>query len=177
MRDFDNYMRQMSGVYYYARYVDDIVLITMDNQLNYLSQMRKFLSKKALELNMSKYKCSNVPEKKDRAHFSWSVDYLGYCLRYNLGDFSLDLSSEKIKKYKEKIDVAFKDYLSSHHHEKPAKNLLIKRIRYLTHNTRLFGKKSNVVVGISSSNKYITGNLGLSELDDYLGTKIATLPP
>ena len=53
--------------------------------------------------------------------------------------------------------------------------MLVKRIRFLTGNTRLTNNKKNILVGIYYSNSQLTEYADLKALDSYLRNRIDTL--
>jgi len=80
-----------------------------------------------------------------------------------------------VEKYKLRIDAAIDDYNNlSKVDEKRARSTLVKRIRFLTGNTRLKNNKKNILVGIYYSNSQLTDTSKLCELDNYLSDKITS---
>ena len=93
--------------------------------------------------------------------------------RYSLA--SIYLTQNKIDKYKRRMDSAFVAYANlSKVNEKKARKLLVKRIRFLTGNTRLTNNKKNVLIGIYYSNSQLTEHTDLIGMDKYLRNKINT---
>ena len=58
--------------------------------------------------------------------------------------------------------------ISSKYNERNARKLLIKRLRYLTGNTRLLGVKKDILIGVYFSNQQVSVDLKLMRLDNYL---------
>jgi len=173
MRDFDAAIQRDENLIYYARYVDDIIIIyarhNSFNKNKQLSQIRKTLNEMHLELNESKTNCSDSP------HFNF--EYLGYKITGKPKKKLLfDLSSNKYSRYKSRIDEAFREYIHTKNRAGiSARKLLVNRVKYLTGNTRLTNNKKNVYVGIYFSNKHLTDETLLVALDNYLTSIIANL--
>ncbi len=173
MRDVDNAIMSLKGITYYARYVDDIIIIftptAADQHRNYLKEIKKAVSKFELKINETKTHTFNL-QKSSRA---CQLEHLGYKIFFGNGKLKTRLTDKKIRKYKERIDLALKVYTNfSKIDEKVARKLLIKRMRFLTGNTRLKNNKENIMIGIYYSNRQLTEKNDLVSLDDYLRTRI-----
>lgn len=179
MRDIDNKIKQLPNVTYYTRYVDDIIIIFTPNtkydNLNYMDKIKNIISDESLEINETKTKEFDLVTAQPTTN---EFDFLGYEIKfYNTKKpIEVDLTEKKINKYKAKIDKSFELYNSeSKYDEKKARKLLVKRLRYLTENTRLLNVKKEILIGIYFSNIMITKTNSLNELDEYLEQKINTL--
>ena len=175
LRDLDNQMKELSGVTYYARYVDDIVVIftpqSNEPSRNYCREVEEVIKSKCLTMNSSKTETIDLMTNPASHH----IEYLGYKITFGNGDISLSLTNKKVEKYKLRIDAAIDDYNNlSKVDEKRARSTLVKRIRFLTGNTRLKNNKKNVLVGIYYSNSQLTDTSKLCELDNYLSDKITS---
>lgn len=178
MEELDKEIMALKGVTYYARYVDDIVLIftpTMNTQpANYLDVVREIVeSKFKLKLNTDIEKTKTF-DLRNSTHVC-EMNYLGY--KFIFGDpqvkLKTRLTQKKIEKYKNRINLSIEHYLHlSKINEKEARQILVQRLRFLTGNTRLKNSKRNVLVGIYYSNCHLTENEDILSLDDYLRTKI-----
>jgi len=174
MRDIDQKIMSLSGISYYARYVDDIVIIfvpTIDGQeRDYLEDVRKIVEDKFnLKLNDTKTRCFDLRN----VSTTHRLEYLGYEICFGDGKIKTKFTLKKLNKYKHRIDLTLESYLNlSKVNEKKARKLLVKRIRFLTGNTRLRNSKNNILVGIYHSNSQLTEKEDLASLDDYLRTKI-----
>lgn len=173
MRDIDKEIMAMDNVTYYARYVDDIIIIfipsSTSKDVDYLEELKMIIEKKYLKLNDKKTDTFNLLNTKQ----SCSFEYLGYKFFFGNGDVKTRLSDKKTEKYKRRINLAFNHYLNfSRVNEKEARNILVKRIRFLTGNTRLRNNKENIMVGIYYSNSQLTEKNDFKELDKFLRTKI-----
>jgi hypothetical protein len=154
MRKFDRWIRRFSGIYYYARFVDDIIIFgssqesidTVRNEIN--NQLEEGLIKK--EEKTIQYD-SNVL-KKDSA-----LEYLGY--KFSLSTDGkkviISIAKKKINKIKSRIIYAFLDYIRNGNYE-----LLKKRIIFLTGNFSVrknkYGNdlKAGIYYNYSSINDY-----------------------
>lgn len=171
MRQFDEKIKNIEWIYYFARYVDDIIIISKKDDVNYKDIIKKELKTLWLSLNNSKYKYIHYPDNTRN-----SIDYLWYNFKYSSWELFINLSDKKINRYKKKIDLAFKNYNFNTTKSKEAKNLFLKRLRYLSSNIRLLWRKKYVRSWILYSNPLITrNNTSLKELDDYLKLKTKEL--
>jgi len=173
MRDVDSEIMSLKGISYYARYVDDMIIIfipsTVGQRRNYLSEVKKIISKYQLSMNTVKTRTFNL-QKSTR---TYELEHLGYKIIFGGGILKTRLTDRKITKYKTRIDLALENYSNlSKFDEKKARKILIKRIRFLTGNTRLKNNKANILVGIYYSNCQLTEKNDLVSLDDYLRSKI-----
>lgn len=176
MRDVDNKIKSMGEISYYARYVDDIIIIftpkTNAHHVDYLKEIKKIIEDKfCLKLNDQKTDTFDLLDPKQSS--SYTMEYLGYKITFGTGEIKTELTEKKFNKYKDRIDLAFNDYFNlSKFDEKKAKKLLVKRVRFLTGNTRLKNNKKNILVGVYYSNRQLTEREYLTRLDDCLRTKI-----
>jgi uncharacterized protein (UPF0297 family) len=173
MRDFDQAIKERPEVIYYARYVDDIILVYIPSTELINSGFRDLIEHELapldLNINEEKTKLLDLTENK-RDNF----EYLGYKLILNDGKLELKISQKREQRYKEKIQITFEQYqraITQGIRNKEAERLLIKRLRFLTGNTRLLNNKDNVMTGIYFSNSLITNSTSLNELDRYLEHK------
>jgi len=174
MRDVDNHIRALPNVEFYARYVDDIVLViipssTKDHR-NYLKDLIRIIeTESGLELNKEKTEEFDLIDNSRNC----SMEYLGYVIEFGNGSINLKLTPKKIIRYKRKIDLVLSNYLNfSKVNEKKARKSFVKRLRFLTGNTRLVNNKKDVLVGIYYSNSLLTDKSSLKDLDKYLDSEI-----
>jgi len=177
MRDIDEKIKNLSGVTYYSRFVDDIVIVftPTPNELNrdYLQEVRNIVESEEYNLRVSP-----LSEKTDLFDLRYSktdceMEYLGYKIRFGENELRTYLTENKIKKYKYRLKLAFDHYKNlSKVNEKKARKILVKRIRYLTGNTKLSNNKKNILVGIYYSNSQLTEHEGLERLDLSLNAHI-----
>jgi hypothetical protein len=173
MRDIDKEIRALSNVTYYARYVDDMILVFTPNtkydDKNYLNGLKSIIEKYILELNDKKTKEIDFYNMSD-----FLLDFLGYSIEFkhikkNEYNFFVRLSHSKKKKYYMKVKLLIEEYnLQSKFNEKEARKLLVKRLKYLTGNTRLLGVKKDILVGTYFSNQLVSEISVFKQFDDYL---------
>jgi hypothetical protein len=146
MQDFDQKMREQLKAHYFARYVDDIVLILpeLDNPNSLKVQVEEALPA-GLKLNFSKSKIYVFGnEKKKPTSVEHSFDYLGYKFNvYEIGKdqpyarrVELDIASSKVKKNKTRIVKSLLQYLADGNFDD-----LIDRVRILTCGYQFFDER------------------------------------
>lgn len=173
MRDIDKEIMAMDNVTYFARYVDDIIIIFIPSSraknVDYLKKLKKIVAKYKLKLNDRKTLSRDLLKEQQLCSF----EYLGYKFFFGNGEVKTRFPDRKIEKYKSRINLAFNHYLNlSRVNEKEARNILVKRIRFLTGNTRLKNNKENIMVGIYYSNSQLSEKNDFKKLDRFLRTKI-----
>jgi len=177
MRDIDEEIKNLSGVSYYSRFVDDIVIVftPTPTEINrdYLKEVRNIVESQKYNL-----KLSPISEKTDTFDLrdlkaDHKMEYLGYKIRFGENELRTYLTDNKLKKYKNRLKLAFDHYKNlSKVDEKNARKILVKRIRYITGNTKLSNNKKNILVGIYYSNSQLTELDGLKRLDLSLNAHI-----
>lgn len=148
MRDFDVFVREMPGVYFYARYVDDIIVITnaIENETTFLKKLKGKLPG-GLGFNESKQKVQCVkdrvsPEKTPSGAAVISFGYLGYSFdvlepkkinemqpNKHFRDVLVNISKDKRTRYKTRICRSFLEFSKTRDFD-----LLYDRIKFLTSN-------------------------------------------
>lgn len=181
MRDIDNHIKSIPTVSYYARYVDDIIIIftplsTKDSR-DYLVKIDEIIETKyALTRNKTKTKSFDLVDNPTASN----LEYLGYQIQFGNGSIKLKLTANKLARYKHRIDLIIAAYLNyAKINEKKARKILVKRLKFLTGNTRLLNNKKNILVGVFYSNNLLTESSDFKGLDSYLTHKIQsqiTLP-
>ncbi len=171
LKKFDLEMESLPNLIYYARYVDDIVLVLTPQAGNaaqdFLINIESQLEKECLELNKDGDKTKVLDLSNGYANYSF--DYLGYRFNYSGGRIRLELSSKKIIKYQKRIlDVINAYKRNVRKQPKKARREFLLRIKFLTYNTKLSNNKGNAVVGIYNSNQWITNSNCLEVLDRKL---------
>ena len=188
MQEIDDCIEAIEGVYYYRRYVDDIIIIASpDRDINdYWDEIKRCISTedKRLVLHEDEKKFLKVSSSENVVSF----DYLGYSFKIESNALSIGLSRNRRDKYMDMIDVIFKYYnkhpsvnkdirekrRSSNRKEHSADPLhqLFAMLSCMTGNGHLEGDKRNVSIGSYFSNRHITDLTDLNELDAYLEDKI-----
>ena len=172
MRDIDSRIMTLPDLIYYARYVDDMIAVFVpspDGHKPSIKAIKGIVEKYSLSPNLAKTQEIDLTQKKT----SKEVWYLGYRMIVQDGKVEVRLTDKKIDKYKTRIDLTLASYLNfSKINEKKARKLLVKRMRFLTGNTRLLNNKKNVLVGIYYSNSLLTNVSDLEDIDRYLEGQI-----
>lgn len=174
MKGFDKKIKELEGLYFYQRYVDDIIIVVSKPNLNdgndILDYIKEELNKIILETNESKTHIINT-----MSSSNFSIEYLGYKFNKNSSsNVNLSLSGKKITRYRDKINKSIDNYKSSNKTDIDVR-LLIDRIRFLTGNTKLTNNKGGAFTGIYNSNKWITDTSPLNGLDHYLISRINSI--
>lgn len=172
MRDVDKNISSISEVAFYARYVDDIIVLFAPTRASKIEKFRECLVKEltAKRLTVNATKSKEAPPDS-------SLTYLGYTFK-NVCKKSCEvlMSDQKYDKYEKRLHACFIRYHRQRaNRPKKAYRLLAKRIQYLTANTQLTHSKKNAFVGIYFSNPHLTNLDQLDQLDAILETKVAKL--
>lgn len=181
MRDIDNQIKSLSNVTYYARYVDDIIIVFTPKSKEAITQYKEQI--KGIIENGTGLKMNEGEEKTKEIELLNSgktneLNFLGYKFIFTSLKFQqIKLTDKKITRYKERIKSTLETYnKEATVASKLARRSIIHRINFLTSNTRLENNKDNVLVGIYYSNSLLTDKLeDLIELDNYLHSQIDAL--
>ena len=185
MRPIDEKIKQTEGVYYYKRYVDDILIVAdpaKGDKEHYWNVVNGVFKESGLALH-------NDSEKKyiacwDGTTTEKKFDYLGYKFVYRKGKLDVCLSQKRYQKYKTLIDAIFEIYAQCSHYRRrvdtrgqevprrDALHQLFDRLETLTSNGLLSGRKNFVATGVYYSNKHLTNLKQLEDLDAYLAKTI-----
>lgn len=178
MEEIDNIIRSEIGIYFYARYVDDMIIVLHDENID-MTYFEKIFSNKKLSLNNKSIEL-NIPSV-NHSDNTYNFNFLGYTyLIHNTTDddgfrkITVDISTKKQKKIKTRIIQSILAYSRDHNDE-----LLIKRIKFLSGNYSVninndFQKKyseedgSILKGGIYYNNKFINTEVNLSTLNDFI---------
>lgn len=157
LKDFDSEIKRMQGVFYYARYIDDIIIFcTSKSARDCVKELvKKMLEELHLFLNKEKVQEWDYNSK-------YSLYYLGYEIKHDEKDIiAISIDPKKIDKIKTRIVKSFINFTKNGDFP-----LLDKRIKYLSGNC-LFKKEQEkkLFTGIYYSYKLITDSKILNELD------------
>lgn len=165
MRKFDRWIRRTKGIYFYARFVDDIVVFgNSEDVINEINQninrnLEKGLVKKVIKTGV--YKGDNIDNTKP-------LEYLGYKFTTSTlkktKSLKVSIANKKVKKIKTRITRAFLSYLKDNNF-----SLLENRIKFLTGN---YSVKRNIdgnhlKAGIYYNYSYLTDFKDLDTLNEY----------
>lgn len=179
MRSYDKSIKREEGVYFYARYVDDIIIFYsggVDNLKNIITQN---LSIKAPELHINFNKSQFYTFNDTGVSQNFDIDYLGYKIsavsnpskKQNQRKVSVSISDKKIRKIKNRIRKSFTSYSRERNFD-----LLIARLKFLSGNQYIIGdiERTKLKSGIYYNYPLITEFHQLKELDIYYKKLINT---
>ena len=199
MRDIDSDIKSMQDIIYYARYVDDIVVIFspktestkgkyLDEIRNIICQKNELLLKDGSDGEPSKTFEINLPNK---SSYSETFSFLGYLFEIKRSETTskkvnlqvlLEISENKLDRYKTRLNATVDAYnKDSVFNEKEARNLMFSRLKFLTGNFHLNNNKRNVKSGVYYSNEMLKLNSkkykSLNKLDKELSRAIKSINP
>ncbi|MEE1673709.1 RNA-directed DNA polymerase [Agarivorans aestuarii] len=171
MKSFDSEMASLPNLVYYARYVDDIVVVLSPepgkSSQDYLNLIESKISKEKLSLNLGVDKTKAIDF--DQGDYNYTFDFLGYKFNFSGGGIKLAMADKKRLKYQDRLNDVFSAYRKSCVKQpKESRRELLLRLKFLTYNTRLSNNKGNALVGIYNSNRWITETNCLQRLDNRL---------
>ncbi|MCY9853232.1 antiviral reverse transcriptase Drt3a [Vibrio mediterranei] len=177
LSDFDKEMKNHKDVFFYCRYVDDIIVITtgFEDKKTFLKCIKSKLPNE-LSLNYNKQKVIFVDSRTKQDKVVATFDYLGY--NYSVRDtetkanknlfreVDISLSTSRMKKIKTRISRSLFCFSKDGNFE-----ILKQRLDFLTSNRLMKDKKSKRIIatGIYYNNVNLTDDSeSLIELDEYL---------
>jgi hypothetical protein len=181
MKDIDNEIKDLAFVSYYARYVDDIVVVFTPNRKDSFPDFKEMIKtiietdKYGLKINEKESKTKPI----DLINFSTNnldFQFLGYKYTFQNKKFKeVRLSDNKMSKIKLRTYLSFSMFLKNEIVQRSlAKWLLIHQISFLTGNTRLLHNKNNILIGIYYSHSLLSVySEDLVKLDRFLKACIA----
>jgi len=170
MRKFDKVLSSHPAVYYYARFVDDIIIFTTAS-----SKDIKVIATDSLPLGLSFNNKTKVITKKTlnkkETPIVQELEYLGY--KFSLQNdkkkkvVEIGIADNKIKKMKSRVICALKQYCIDNDFD-----LLIDRIKFLTGNYSISSYRKGLKAGIYYNYPFINnqklGEEDLNNLDMFL---------
>lgn len=176
MRDIDKDISSLKDVTYYARYVDDIIIVftPTSNQTTptYIDQVKSIMETgTGLKMNLAKTNELDLV----KSNAAWVLNFLGYQFQFkDLKFVQIKLTNDKMNKYKGRITNAIQEYnTQSRFDSRGARRILIHRLNFLTGNTRLENNKANVLIGIYYTNSLLSEPLDdLVALDSFLANEV-----
>lgn len=173
LRDADRAIRTLPTVYFYGRYVDDIIVFTYDAVAEVEGSIAKALSQAGLKLNPDKrtlVTCSGDINK-DRGNGN-EFDFLGYrlkCREFLRGkddwrDVSAGIAKAKMRKIKTRIARSFVSFIRSSDFD-----LLEKRLRFICGNHRLKRNSNGILYGgLFYNYQHLSDMSDLDDLTQFL---------
>lgn len=197
LRSFDKKVKSLSGVTFYKRYVDDIIIIYTPNskqenktKKQFEAELKRHLYESTnLEINTAKTELYDL-KKRPKTTKKMELTYLGYKFKFGWVKRSSDISripleivmsDKKFNRNSKKIETAFQEYIILRNKyidtQKGSCKLLLHRMQLLTKNYRLVRRKKNVIIGVYFSNEFLSESLSdLKKLDKILKEQIDALP-
>lgn len=173
LQKLDRQIRATPAVSFYARYVDDMVIVLSGSDLEsakrLLSEIASALSSLGLALNESK--TSTLPAG-DKGAVIGKFEFLGYEFTNPGGKVATTFSRTKVDRYKKRVDDALNAWASHPQQSTGHQGLLLDRWRFMTGNTRLANNKRDAMTGVYFSNPHLTNFGVLTGLDAYARHKI-----
>lgn len=181
MRKFDKRIRSYDSVYYYARFVDDIIIFSnslkdslklienLNPQLNILAE-NLYVNQNKTELFNGNTLENLDTEKGTKIFHRHKLDYLGYSFRIENGRTKaraliISIAEKKVKKIKTRIVKAFLDFSKNKDF-----GLLEKRIQFLTGNYSIRKSKegNSLRAGIYYNYLQVTSHSEFNDLNQLL---------
>jgi reverse transcriptase-like protein len=177
MRQFDRGVGENHEVVFYARYVDDVIVVFSPHPSSAVGSFLPFLKDQAGRLGLSLNLDPKKTFERDLAvGGKYGFDYLGYNISVGDGPVRIGLSRRRMQKYKGRIRICFASYrTAAKAGEKKARKLLVKRIRFLTGNVILHNSKRSVMIGVFYSNSLLSSSRELDPLDKYLAAQVNSM--
>lgn len=193
LRPFDERVRRIPGVFYYTRFVDDILIFYVGSTRQVFDSINSIAEQLNIPLNRKKEKnlhieclnkkgpntpiqtaCAKGCKCKEADGIQLYVDYLGYRFSFSSSPdatnkktektVNITIAPKKIKKIKTRIANSFSDFSNNQD-----KELLTKRLQYLTGTHPLHRMPSST--GLLTGNRYnyphINDYSGLRDLDAF----------
>lgn len=158
LADVDLMFRNGANVLYYARYVDDIVVVhgkgrNVENTPSVvLNSIASELDTLKLRLSPTKQETRELNNNNELAQF----EFLGYAISYKAQRVRVELTHARHKVLRTRIDRTFEAWDRSDHSNHGRRKLLLQRLRFLAGNTRLSHNKRQAMVGIYFSNPHVS---------------------
>ena len=188
MREIDQNIRSREEVVFYARYVDDIVIVLagLPNNLN-LSKYYRDLTEYFLKFGLKLKKASDPDKSKLIDYYGHasneSFKYLGYKVSLSKPksksiEAKFSMSDVKVSRIKGRIDAAFKRFENiSAISLKQAEKDLIDSLNLISGNYRLNKSKATVKAGLFFGSDLLTDFSDLADLTNYLHQKQLNVYP
>ncbi|MFM5745255.1 antiviral reverse transcriptase Drt3a [Aeromonas veronii] len=183
MRDFDRKVREIKGVYYYARYVDDIIIVSFDSNEHIYKELMSTVKSFNLNINEKLYKNDIGIANNVQTSIQAKFDYLGYkyIITNNMFLFkrtvNIELADDKRRKIKTRIIHSLIDRVYGDGNSTAKSTLLINRLKFLSSNYPISSsnkKNTDGILkgGIFYSNRLVN-NIGIfNEFNTFLARAI-----
>ncbi|HCD1131326.1 TPA: RNA-directed DNA polymerase [Morganella morganii] len=183
MKNVDSAIKNIPGVYYYSRYVDDIFILSTKNSTEIYCEVIKILDKYELKTNKKMYKTDifntytpNISNK--------TFDHLGYKYIIKNTEYNnkrivnIELADDKVRKIKTRIVHSLLDRVHNKSRINDKKELLLKRINILSGNYPLFSKgktnqkETQLKGGIYFSNRLVNNPAIFEQFNSFIKKSI-----
>lgn len=166
LRKFDNFLKQHLKISYFARYVDDIIIISSEN---IIGEIKSYL-KRNLNLEINGIKKKIIPVRNNE-HLTCDFDFLGY--KFYLDTFAtkndkkrnvkIAIADSKIKKIQNRIVKSCLIYLINGRFDD-----LYDRMKLILSNYQLKSNENGILMtGIYYNYKEITDKSALLEINRF----------
>ena len=172
LRNFDKNVQRIEGVFYYARFVDDIIIFTTNEPENTIKEVENHLPK-GLKFHQSNEKRDVliIPKENNINSENLEFNYLGYEFSIIIEKKKLttkvNFSKKKVNNIKTKIVKSLLSFKENNDF-----SLLKSRVCFLTHNYYIHNKYRDTKIrsGIYYNYPFITNpeECRLNDLDDFL---------
>jgi len=157
LSQLDDALSNQPGVTFYARYVDDIIIVFANNHHHGPVDMRKKMVRdqiRSIGLSMNPRKTQYIATPPANAAGRKRLSYLGYEFDITTFPVAVDISRKRAERYRRRIEMAFQAHDVSAA-DPSVDRMLFDRIRFLAGNTRLSNNKRQALVGIYFSNSLL----------------------
>lgn len=170
LEQLDHRLRITNGVLFYARYVDDIVVIVEDPDS--LSSIRSVIESEFCKIGLKpNTQKTQVLSADDTGALQGTFDFLGYTFSHD-DHLKIELSEKSLSRKMARLDGTFTAW-AHHPSDGLATKLFMQRILFLTSNFRLHNSKSNAIAGLYFSNRELPADSDqLRQLDKHLAYQI-----
>lgn len=160
MKYFDIEFKKIEGVYYYARFVDDIIVFCNSETSQQLSWKYANVELEKLGLQLNQEKSYSL----DPRRLGNSFTYLGYHFQITGNRLEVSIAPKKLNVIKTRITKTFVRYSKDHNFD-----LLKLRIKFLTGNFTLYNPHTlqPIKVGIYFNYKMANDVSALKAIDLY----------
>ncbi len=179
LRRFDSKVRKIKDVYFYGRFVDDMVIFCTRNPHEIIDEISGLLTDLDLNLEFNdKTFIFNAGVKNEKAEF---IDYLGYKIIFETlpeqtkpRELTVQISDKKIHKIKDRLHKSFRSYCRTRTFD-----LLSARLKFLTGNQYIIGDidRTKLKSGIYYNYPLLTTNFQLKQLDTFYQKLIISKAP
>ncbi|MCB7137445.1 RNA-directed DNA polymerase [Cellulosimicrobium marinum] len=175
----DTRFRSLPNILYYARYVDDVVMVLADGIRGSLSDdaIRDMIASELGAIRLRSHPKKEAILHPSRGAGATQFNFLGYEISMK-DKLSVDITHERGQRLRKRIDRTFAAWSNANSSNHGKRRLLLDRCRMLTGNVRLTNNKRNAMAGVYFTNPLITSLKKYRGLDNYLAHKVsqASLP-